>query len=108
MPWFFFCGYLISVAFTPHSFALALSIRVGSQWRDSNSQTPVLQKGMSRNIFLPPPEARMFFRDIQPSDHRRRSPGVVPWVVLFHISEFFWVATTISEFFWVATTRDGF
>jgi hypothetical protein len=39
------------------------------------------------------------FRDIQLSDHGRLLCGVVPWVVLFHISGFFWLRQrgTVSE-----------
>ena len=56
-------------------------------------------KGDVKEHFSPCTGGADIFRDIQPSDHGRRLPGVVPWVVLFHINEFF---------FSVATTRDGF
>jgi hypothetical protein len=55
-------------------------------------------KGDVKEHFSPCTGGADIFRDIQPSDDGRRLPGVVPWVVLFHN----------SEFFWVATTRDGF
>lgn len=52
---------------------------------------------MSRNIFLPAPEARILCRDIQPLLPRR----ALVWcgalgvgLVLFHVSRFYLVATT--------------
>jgi len=38
-------------------------------------------KGDVKNIFLPPPEARVEFATSSPSEHRRRSCGFVPWVI---------------------------
>src|ERR1017187_8102047 len=38
-------------------------------------------KGDVKNIFLPPPEARVWFATSSPSEHRRRSCGFVPWVI---------------------------
>ena len=38
-------------------------------------------KGDVKNIFLPPPDAQVYFATSSPSHHRRRSCGVVPWVI---------------------------
>ena len=38
-------------------------------------------KGNVKNIFLPPPDAQVYFATSSPSHQRRRSSGVVPWVV---------------------------
>ena len=56
-------------------------------------------KGDVKEHFSPCTGAADIFRDIQLSDHGRRLRGVVPWVVLFHISEFFWLRQrgTVSE-----------
>ena len=39
-----------------------------------------LERGDVKNIFLPTPEARIYFATSSPSNHGRSS-GVLPWVV---------------------------
>jgi hypothetical protein len=46
--------------------------------RNSRSGRIVLQKGMSKNIFLQASECGDIFRDIQPSSHGRRSLEITP------------------------------
>jgi hypothetical protein len=53
-------------------------------WTSTFSRRTVMAcsiKGDVKNIFLPPPEARVEFATSSPSEHRRRSCGFVPWVI---------------------------
>src|SRR5713101_1489332 len=53
---------------------------------------------MSRNIFLPPPGARIFSATSSPSHHRRRWSGVAPCIVPCQQLHLHLVATTPKRF----------
>ena len=50
-------------------------------WRGVLSVMAWSIKGNVKNIFLPPPDAQVYFATFSPSHQRRRSSDVLPWVV---------------------------
>ena len=58
---------------------LVLCTIYGGCFDDATYQRSI--KGDVKNIFLPTPEARIYFATSSPSYHGRRSSGVLPWVV---------------------------
>jgi hypothetical protein len=55
-------------------------------------------KGDVKNIFLPPPDAQVYFAASSPSHQRRRWSGVVPWVAPSQQRHLYLVATTPISF----------
>jgi hypothetical protein len=51
-------------------------------------------KGNVKDIFLPPPDAQVYFATSSPSHQRRRSSGFVPWVAPSQQMHLLLVATT--------------
>jgi hypothetical protein len=61
-------------------------------------EPPDLIKGDVKNIFLPPPDAQVYFATSSPSHQRRRWSGVVPWGCSISAAASFLVATTPISF----------